>query len=152
MPAEVLLDAISQGTGVPDTFPGYPQGLRAVQLPDPALKSYFLSLFGRSERVTACACERNGEVTMPQLLHLENGESIVQRVRAADGRLAGLLKAKKSEPEVVEEAFLATLSRRPTDAETAAVMKALAADPNKEEVYRDLFWALLNSKEFAFNH
>jgi hypothetical protein len=152
LPAEVLLDAISQGTGVPDTFPGYPQGLRAVQLPDPALKSYFLSLFGRSERVTACACERNGEVTMPQLLHLENGESIVQRVRAADGRLAGLLKAKKSEPEVVEEAFLATLSRRPTDAETAAVMKALAADPNKEEVYRDLFWALLNSKEFAFNH
>ena len=59
----MLLDAIGQATGVPDAFPGYPVGMRAVQLPDPALKSYFLTLFGRSERVTACACERNGEVT-----------------------------------------------------------------------------------------
>jgi hypothetical protein len=88
LPAEVLLDAISQATGVPDRFPGYPVGLRAVQLPDPGLNSYFLSLFGRSERVTACACERNGEVTMPQLLHLQNGEEVVQKVRSADGRLA----------------------------------------------------------------
>src|SRR5262249_22011782 len=71
LPAEVLLDALSQSTGVPETFPGYPVGIRAVQLPDPTLKSYFLALFGKSERVTACACERSGEVTMPQLLHLQ---------------------------------------------------------------------------------
>jgi hypothetical protein len=151
LPAEVLLDALSQSTGVPDEFPGYPVGLRAVQLPDPTLKSYFLTLFGRSERVTACACERNGEVTMPQLLHLQNGESVVQKIRHGDGRLAQLLKANKSESEILDELFLATLSHPPSDAARAAVRKALA-DSNKEEVYRDLFWALLNSKEFSFNH
>ena len=68
------------------------RGVRAVQVPDPGLNSYFLALFGRSERVTACACERSGEVTMPQLLHLQNGEAVVQKIRAGDGRLAGLLK------------------------------------------------------------
>ena len=98
LPAEVLLDAISQSTGVPDEFPGYPLGIRAGQLPDPTLKSYFLTLFGRSDRVTACACERNGEVTMPQLLHLQNGDSVLGKIRAGDGRLARLLKSGKPEP------------------------------------------------------
>ena len=105
----MLLDAISQATGVPDNFPGYPAGMRALQLPDPTLKSYFLTLFGRSERVTACACERSGEVTMPQLLHLQNGDDVVQKIRAGDGRLAGLLK--KGDAQVTEELFLATLAR-----------------------------------------
>jgi hypothetical protein len=152
LPAEVLLDAISQATGVPDHFPGYPLGIRAGQLPDPTLKSYFLSLFGRSERVTACACERNGEVTMPQLLHLQNGDSVVQKVRSADGRLARLLRDKKDTIAVVEELFLATLSR-PLSAEAVArVERALSDGDPREEVLRDLFWALLNSKEFAFTH
>jgi hypothetical protein len=149
LPAEVLLDALSQCTGVSDTFAGYPAGVRAIQLPDPGLKSYFLALFGRSERVTACACERSGEVTMPQLLHLQNGESVVQKIRDPKGRLAKLLLDKKPEPEVIEELFLATLSRPPAEAELAAVRKALAEAG--EEGYRDLFWALVNSKEFSFN-
>jgi hypothetical protein len=152
LPAEVLLDAISQGTGVPDTFPGYPAGMRALQLPDPTLKSYFLTLFGRSERVTACDCERNGEVTMPQLLHLQNGDDVLSKIRAGDGRLAPLLREKKTNAQVTEELFLATLSRPPTARETAAVTKALGDGGTREEVYRDLFWALLNSKEFTFNH
>jgi hypothetical protein len=152
LPAEVLLDAISQGTGVPDTFPGYPAGMRALQLPDPTLKSYFLTLFGRSERVTACACERNGEVTMPQLLHLQNGDDVLNKIRAGDGRLAALLKEKKGDAQVTEELFLATLSRPPSAKETEAVTKALGDGGTREEVYRDLFWALLNSKEFTFNH
>ncbi len=152
LPAEVLLDAISQGTGVPDSFPGYPAGMRALQLPDPTLKSYFLTLFGRSERVTACACERNGEVTMPQLLHLQNGDDVLNKLRAGDGRLAALLKEKKSDSQVTEELFLATLSRLPSAKESEAVAKALGDGGTREEVYRDLFWALLNSKEFTFNH
>jgi hypothetical protein len=152
LPAEVLLDALSQAGGVPDHFPGYPLGIRAGQLPDPTLKSYFLSLFGRSERVTACACERSGEVTMPQLLHLQNGDSVVAKVRAADGRLDRLLKAKKPDAEVIEELFLATLCRPPSKEVVARVAKALAEGGSREEVFRDLFWALLNSKEFAFNH
>jgi hypothetical protein len=152
LPAEVLLDALSASTGVPDSFPGYPLGLRAGQLPDPTLKSYFLSLFGRPERVTACACERSGEVTMPQLLHLQNGDSVVQKVRSPDGRLARLLAAHKPDDTVIEELFLATLCRPPSPEVVARVRKALAEGGNREEVYRDLFWALLNSKEFAFNH
>lgn len=152
LPAEVMLDAVSQSTGVPENFSGYPAGLRAVQIPDPSLNSYFLSLFGRSERTTACACERNSEITMPQLLHLENGENIVRRIRGSDGRLAALLKSGKPGREIVEELFLSSLSRLPTAEEMAAVQKALAEEPNKDEVYRDLFWALLNSKEFSFNH
>jgi Protein of unknown function (DUF1549)/Protein of unknown function (DUF1553)/Bacterial Ig-like domain (group 2) len=152
LPAEVLLDALSQSTGVPDEFPGYPVGLRAGQLPDPTLKSYFLTLFGRSERVTACACERNGEVTMPQLLHLQNGEAVVRKIRAGDGRLAKLLKEAKTDSEIVEELFLLTLSRPATATAKQAVQKELAEGGNREEVFRDLFWALLNAKEFAFNH
>jgi hypothetical protein len=67
------------------------------------VQSFFLTLFGRSPRVTACACERSGEVTMPQLLHLQNGASVVEKVRSGEGRLAKLLKAKRPEDEVVEE-------------------------------------------------
>jgi hypothetical protein len=152
LPAEVLLDALAVSTGVPNTFEGYPVGVRAVQLPDPQLKSYFLTLFGRSLRVTACACERNGEVTLAQLLHLQNGDSVVQKIRAPAGRLGSLLKKKKSDAAVVADLFLATLSRMPKEAEMAAVQESLAEGDSREEVFRDLFWALLNTKEFAFNH
>jgi hypothetical protein len=152
LPAEVLLDALCQSTGVPEVFAGYPVGLRAVQMPDPALKSYFLSLFGRSERVTACACERNGEVTMPQLLHLQNGDDVQRKIAAPEGRLARLLQAKTNDAQVIDELFLATLSRLPSPTERAAVAKELAGGGGREIVFRDLFWALLNSKEFSFNH
>ncbi len=155
LPAEVLLDALSQATGVPDAFPGYPVGVRAGQLPDPTLKSYFLSVFGRSERVTACACERNGEVTLPQLLHMQNGSSVVQKIQAGDGRVAQLIKAGKTPEPIVDELFLAALSRLPHAAERQTVHKELAAcasEAEKADFYRDLLWALLNSKEFSFNH
>jgi hypothetical protein len=151
LPAEVLLDALAQSTGVPDNFPGYPVGTRAGQLPDPTLPSYFLNLFGRSPRVTACACERSGEVTLPQLLHLMNGDSVVQKVASTQGRLAKLLKEKKSDAEVRDELFLTALGRLPTKAESATLQKELAGG-ERAEVFRDLFWALLNSKEFSFNH
>jgi hypothetical protein len=150
LPAEVLLDAITQATEVPDRFPGYPEGTRAGQLPDPTLKSYFLTVFGRSERVTACACERSGEVTLPQVLHLQNGETIVQKIASGQGRLARLLKEKKTDKEMCDELFLATAGRIPTQTEKAVVGKMLA-DGERVEVLRDLFWALLNSKEFSFN-
>src|SRR5262249_35645483 len=149
LPAEVLLDALAQATGVPDSFAGYPGGVRAIQLPDPGLASYFLTLFGRPERTTACACERAGDVTVPQLLHLQNNESFVERARAADGRLGQMLAAKRADAEIVDELFLATLSRPPRDSERAAVRAALADGGDRAEALRDLFWALVNSKEFA---
>jgi len=150
LPAEVLLDALSAATGTPGQFPGYPLGTRAVQLAEPQVSSYFLTLFGRSDRVTACACERKGEVTLPQLLHLRNGDEVQRQIDDGVGRLATLLK-NPDNAQVTEAIFLATLSRPPTPEETNAMTKALAAD-GRDAVFKDLFWALLNSKEFAFNH
>ena len=160
LPAEVMIDAIAAATEIPNSFPGYPIGVRATQVADPAADSYFLTLFGRSDRVTACACERKGEVTLPQLLHLSNDENLIKNIRAPEGRLASLLKNADSET-VTEQIFLATFSRMPNDAERAAIRAAMSATEtavasektdNREEVFADLFWALLNSKEFAFNH
>ncbi len=150
LPAEVLLDAIASSTGAPTEFKGYPLGLRAVQLPDSGVSSYFLTLFGRSDRVTACACERKGEVTLPQLLHLKNGDELQKQITASDGNLAALLK-NPDDAQVIAALFQATIARPPTAAETAAVTTQLAKD-GREPVLRDLFWALVNSKEFAFNH
>lgn len=153
LPAEVLTDAISNATGVPTKFDGYPLGLRAIQLPDPQVGSYFLTLFGRSDRVTACACERKGEVTLPQLLHLHNGDDVQRQITADDGRLAALLK-DKPDREATDALFTTTMQRKVTDAEFAVVRTQLAAVPpdQRAAVFADVFWALLNAKEFSFNH
>lgn len=150
LPAEVLLDALHSATGVPTSFDGTPVGLRAVQLAEPSVASYFLSLFGRSERVTACACERAGEVTLPQLLHLKNSEELHARLTKEGARLDGLL-AGADDAGVVDGLFLATLSRLPTTAERDAVVASVAG-ADRKTAFTDLFWALLNSKEFVFNH
>jgi hypothetical protein len=148
LPAEVMMDAISAATGVPDTFGGYPVGIRAIQLPEPGVGSYFLTLFGRSDRVTACACERSGEVTLPQLLHLHNGEEMEKKIKAPEGRLAAMTKKDNA----VEEMFLSTVGRLPSEAEQNVIDESLKSGDAKVDVYRDLMWALLNSKEFGFNH
>ncbi|HWB02133.1 MAG TPA: DUF1549 domain-containing protein [Verrucomicrobiales bacterium] len=150
LPAEVMLDAIAGATGVPNPFPGYPVGLRATQLADAGADSYFLTLFGRSDRVTACACERKGEVTLPQLLHLKNSEDLQRQINDGTGRLSALLK-NPDNSAVMDSLFLSTLNRVPTEAERAAVNQSLTTD-KREGVFADLFWALLNAEEFAFNH
>jgi hypothetical protein len=154
LPAEVIADAISAATGVPDKFDGFPVGLRAVQVPEPTVSSYFLTLFGRSERVTACACERSGDVTLPQLLHLQNSEEVNKKIQHPEGRLKALLASAKlaaDKPRLVEELYLVTVGRRPSAAESERVLTQLG-DAKPEDVLPDLFWALLNTKEFAFNH
>jgi len=149
LPAEVMLDAICETTGVPERFEGYPLGVRAVQVPDPTAASYFLRTFGRSERVTACACERGGDVSLPQVLHLIGGEATA-KVQNGDGWLAKRLKDEKDDYKLLEELFLRTLSRKPTSVEQVKV-KELLKDTPRDELFRDLFWAILNSKEFLFN-
>jgi len=153
LPAEVLSDAIASATGVPTKFDGYPLGLRAIQLPDPQVGSYFLSLFGRSDRVTACACERKGEVTLPQLLHLHNGDEIQRQIAAAGGLLSAVLK-DADDRAVTDALFAVSMQRKATEAEFAAIRPQLAAGTPEERraAFTDVFWALLNTKEFAFNH
>jgi hypothetical protein len=151
LPAEVLLDAICDVTGVPERFDGYPLGVRAVQVPDPAANSYFLRTFGRSDRVTACACERASEVSLPQVLHLIGGE-ITHKIANGQGWLNQALATQADDDKLLDAVFLRTLSRWPTAAERQLV-KDLLAEPNasRPAVYRDLLWAILNSKEFLFN-
>jgi hypothetical protein len=153
LPAEVLADAIAKATAVPDAFAGAPEGTRAIQLPGPQADSYFLTTFGRSDRVTACACERSGDVTLPQLLHLQNSDTILGKIRRDDGTLARLLTATAAGPAdpLVDGLFLATVSRLPLPAERAAVDAALSG-ADRGEGASDLLWALLNAKEFTFNH
>jgi hypothetical protein len=152
MPAETLADAISVATGVPDHYEGYADGLLALQLPDPKVQSYFLDTFGRSQRVTSCACENSSEVTMPQVLHLMNGEGLEQRFNDENGRLKMLLKAGKSDREVIDQLFLAALARRPTTDQWQTIESSLAKSDDKMSVLRDVLWALVNAKEFLFNH
>ncbi len=151
LPAEVLLDEICSATAQPESFPGNAVGLRAVQVPDPFTESYFLSLFGRSPRTTACACERNGEITLPQLLHLQNGDALHEKIRAADGRLARILATHSGDAAAIDELFLVTLSRLPAGEERSAILGSIAG-ADRTQAFADLFWALLNSKEFAFNY
>lgn len=152
LPAEVLLDALGSATNTSEKFDGYPDGVRAIQIPDPSSHSTFLKMFGSSERVTACACERTGDVTLPQLLSLQNGDRLLAKLKDGGGALSKLLKDQPDDRKVVDELSLRTLGRVPTASEWVVVKKALDGGDPRDEVLRDVFWALLNAKEFAFNH
>jgi hypothetical protein len=152
LPAEVLLDAICDTTGVPERFDGYPVGVRAVQVPDPGPASYFLRAFGRSDRVTACACERTGDVSLPNVLHLICGDTVTGKLNSGSGWLAKRMKEEKDDAKLLDELFLRAYSRQPTAQERASIAALLKdKDTPRDELFRDLFWALLNSKEFLFN-
>lgn len=151
LPAAALLDSICQATGVTESFPGEAQGVRAIQLTGPHVDSYFLKTFGRSERITACNCENSTEVTLPQLLHLQNSPALLSKVMAPDGRLLPLVSRSSSDDELLDELYLNTLSRFPTPAERDKLRTSIQS-VDRTESAADLMWALLNSKEFTFNH
>ena len=152
--AEVLLDAISQATAVPTTFKDQPAGTRAIQLADANVASYFLDTFGRPERVLTCTCERSDEPSMTQVLHLTNGKTIQEKVEANEGRVTTFLTTNATPAEIIETAYLSALSRYPTDSEKQRLTPLLteAPDAEKRQVIEDLFWSLLTSKEFLFQH
>lgn len=151
MRAEVLLDCINQVTGVNERFPGLPEGGRAVQIADGRTNSYFLTTFGRSTRETACSCEVKTSPTLSQALHLLNGETTSGKIE--EGRLVGRLFEQHRDPlKVVEQLYVRCFSRPPTDAEMSAIRARLSGAENIEGALTDLFWALLNSNEFLFNH
>jgi hypothetical protein len=149
--AEQLLDAVVQVTGVPEKFPGVPLGTRAAQLPDTAVPSYFLDLFGRPPRQVACTCERDMAPNLAQTLHVMNDESMHAKIRSSAGRLTKLLAAGKTDAEVLEELFLAALTRLPTAAERDKVLATIRQAPSRKEGFSDLLWALLNARAFRFS-
>ncbi len=151
--AEVLLDAVSQVTSAPTTFPGYPAGRRALQLPDANVNSYFLKAFGRPARSLTCECERTAEPSMVQVLHLSNGDTVNQKLEAAGNRLDQLIAAGTPNDKLIEEAYLAALSRFPTEQEKARLDRVLSdpGESNRRLLVEDLYWGILTSKEFLFN-
>ncbi len=154
LPAEVILDAMSQATETPTDFAGYPKGTRALQLPDSEVASYFLNTFGRPERLITCECERTSEPSMTQALHLHNGDTLMQKLQSPTGRIARQLANGASNEALIESAYLACLSRFPTTDEQAQILQVFAETPDDErqQVVEDLYWSLLSSKEFLFNH
>jgi hypothetical protein len=150
--AEVLLDAISQITDTPNKFQGLPLGARAVQIADGAVTNYFLTTFGRAKRESVCSCEVKMEPTLSQALHLMNGDAVNDRIK--QGRVvAKMIQEKKGDREIVEDLFLRVFGRMPLEKEWASVQQAIGSDTGaRQSVLEDLFWALLNSKEFYFNH
>lgn len=152
LPAEALLDAITDATEVPQQFRA-PYGTRAVQLPDPAHGTEFLTLFGRPSRDTPCECDRKNDSSIPIALHLMNGDTVANKLGDGKGRITRLLQAKAPDDAILDELFLATLSRLPTAAERTAALEALGkVKPEaRKEVLEDILWALINSKEFMFN-
>ena len=152
LPAEVVLDAMSQVTEVPEEFEGYPLGTRALQLPETQVESYFLDSFGRPPRLTSGADERKGDANVAQVLHLINGGTLNRKLRAEGGAVDRLLEMELSAPELVERVYESALSRRPSRPEVDRLVAALDLEQASREGVEDLFWAVLTSKEFLFTH
>jgi hypothetical protein len=150
--AEVILDSLSRATGAPTQFPGYPMGWRALELPDSNVASYFLKAFGRADRLITCECERTAEPSVAQVLHLSNGDTLNEKLKAKGNRIEKLVAAGAANEAILEELFLGALSREPTEREAKEMLKLLAEGAEKRAAIEDLFWSVLSSKEFLFNH
>jgi hypothetical protein len=149
--AETFLDCISQVTETKNKFPGLPVGARAVQIADGTVSNYFLSTFGRATRETVCSCEVKLEPTLSQSLHLLNGDATTQKIQA--GNLVGRrLDEKKPPAEIIDELYIRSLSRKTLPPERAKLEALVAAESDKKKALEDVFWSIMNSREFMFNH
>jgi hypothetical protein len=170
LPAEVVLDAYAQVTGVPTPFTQvavgssggtaetklYPLGTRALQLPDTLLVSQFLEAFGRPQREQTCSCERQQDSSVTQALHLNNGQTLNDKLRDKKSRVEQWAQEKVGDEDAVRRVFLLALSREPTGEESQkfkGLMAEAAQDgkTTRHEILEDLFWAVLTGREFLFN-
>jgi hypothetical protein len=156
MSAEVLFDAVNQVADAPAGFPGVPQDRhaprRAIMLPDESFPSYFLDVFGRPQRISACECERVSEANLAQALHLLNSDEIQNKLARPGGRAEKMAKDPRPDAEKVDELFLWALAHPPTDAQRDLALAHLAKHAkDKKAAYENILWALLNTKEFVFN-
>ncbi len=154
--AEVLLDAVNQVTASPAEFGGLPQDRfapkRAIMLPDESFGSYFLDVFGKPQRISACECERVSEANLAQALHLLNSDEIQGKVGRPGGRADVLAKDPRPDAEKVEELFLWAFARKPNDEQRGKALEHITKNAsNKKIAYENILWALLNTKEFIFH-
>jgi hypothetical protein len=157
--AEQLMDALALATGVRPAFPEVPEDTNAEQLPDPHVgKDGFLDLFGRPARESSCECERRSDLSLPQALNLVNGTTISDAVADSNGRVVKAILSGRPDRDIVEELYLASLSRLPTAAELDKALRYLAAADSGSSARgrtaraQDLLWALVNSKAFLYNY
>ena len=147
------MDALSLVTGVRPVFPDAPPETRAEQLTDPHIgKDGFLDLFGRPQRESSCECERRSDLSLPQALNLVNGRTISDAVSDGGGRIAKSILAGRADRDLVEELYLASLSRPPSAAELDKGLKYLQTGGGRAARAQDLLWALVNSKAFLYNY
>ena len=141
-----LADGSTQGTNF------YRDGTRALQLFDSSVTSYFLKTFGRNEREITCECERSNKPSMVQVLHLSNGDTLNSNLRSEQSCVNVMIP--QSDEEIIEETYLLCLSRPPSDGERERLIAMFDSTPEKERraAIEDLFWALMTSREFLFQH
>lgn len=150
--AEQLLDAICEVTDIPEQFPGMPVGTRASELADPPTDNYFLKVFGQPQREMACQCERSTDSNLSQALQMINGPVVHNKLRADNGRIAKMIGEQKSDDEIITTLYLAALSRPPVTEELTAARQHIASSTDRRQALEDVGWAVLNSKEFLFQH
>ncbi|MFP6675101.1 MAG: DUF1549 and DUF1553 domain-containing protein, partial [Pirellulaceae bacterium] len=151
MRSEVFLDAITSVTTTKNKFRGLPNGARAVQISDGNTTNYFLTTFGRAKRETVCSCEVVMEPNLSQALHLLNGDTVQQKV-SQGGVVSGLLEAGATPKQIIEHLYIRCVTRKPTERETTQLEAIINQQEDKKMALEDVFWALINSREFLFNH
>jgi hypothetical protein len=167
-------------TGSPTSFAGRPAGTRAIELTDSATDSYFLKVFGRPERLLTCECERSNDPSMSQVLHIANGDTLNSKIEAPNNHIASMLDRGADDREVIDDLYLSAVSRLPTANERRSLVAILAEQPRagatpaslkataqragkgaratdgrlatRRRGIEDLYWSVLSSKEFLFNH
>ena len=158
MPAEVVLDAINQVTGGSDSFgdSNAPDGTRAIGLAPSRLRGggpeYALSIFGRPLRTQTCDCERSPETGLAQAMYLLNDSDVNTKIAAPQGRLSGLVKQIKDDAKLIDELYLSTVSRFPSEEERRQAIDFVAQSDSRQAGMQDVLWSLLNLREFVFNH
>ena len=151
--AEALYDALNQVTNTTTGFTGMPVGTRAVELPIVNVNNYFLTVFGKPQAATACECERSADGNLAQSLHLLNSPEVQGKLSAGGGRADLLAKSEDmDDPARVREMYEWVYSRQPTSSEAEFILPRIAQVPDRKQAYEDLLWALINTKEFLFNH
>ena len=152
--AEVLYDAFHQVTATTQNYSGLPENTRAVQLPDPSVGPYFLKVFGQPAGDTACECERSQEANLAQSLHLLNSNEVQSKIASGSGRARLLTNDKeRSHEERIQELYRWVYSREPVAEEMKIALAHIKKHEGKENIaYEDIVWALINTKEFLFNH
>ena len=149
--SEVMLDCITQVTSTSNKFPGLPVGARAVHIADGNTSTYFLTTFGRAKRESVCSCEVKMEPNLSQALHLMNGNTVNEKIQKG-GLIPAMLKDGKTPADVITELYMRCFCRNPTEAELTKLVAVATQEENPQQALEDIFWSLLNSREFLFNH